>query len=387
MPFIDIDNAKYQKEDLVIMQDFNFLIADRLCRRYCDDSLASRVSKQIGVIKDIKAHFGDNSHIVYTLLIDGEYWYFPENAIKEVFYDGYTPPSKPIIVYCEYCGNSFALDETLPEEDRYLCENCRKRQVVLPYHRHTPKLDFFCTEEEENEEDKLYFGIESEVDEGGENNSTVRNILPLINTEKDRQMFIYCSHDGSLHNGFEIITQPATPNYHRQKRPEYEAVFNYLKRREYVAHNTSTCGIHIHFNRDFFKDNEELYISKLLYIIEKHWEDIIIFSRRSKNRLRYCKKRDGNLKEFVSFWNKSGDHEGHYYAVNLTNQNTIEFRIFRGTLNINTFFCIIDYVENLVRFVKTKSLAELRKMKFEDFLSEEGKEYFNSRKEIVKFSE
>lgn len=385
MPFTDIDNAKFQIQDLVIMENYNFLRTEPKCRRYCDDNLANKVSEQIGLIKsiDYRSDYG----IIYGLRINGENWFFPESAIKELFYEGYTPPPLKPFAYCEYCGSGFFLDETLPEEDRYLCENCRKRQVVLPYHRHTPKLDFFCTEEEENEEDKLYFGIESEVDEGGEDNYTVRHILPLINTEEDRQMFIYCSHDGSLHNGFEIITQPATPNYHRQKRPEYEAVFNYLKRREYVAHNTSTCGIHIHFNRDFFKDNEELYISKLLYIIEKHWEDIIIFSRRSKNRLRYCKKRDGNLKEFISAWDKSGDHEGHYYAVNLTNQNTIEFRIFKGTLNINTFFCIIDYMENLVRSVKTKSLAELRKMKFEDFLSEEGKEYFNSRKEIAKFSE
>lgn len=375
----------YAVGDKVIIQDYDYLYTNLICSRFFSRKLAAAVGGQIGVIKNFYRDYKGN--LIYNITVNNVIWDFSENGIKEPYYKGYEPPIPKIFVNCEYCGIDFEFDETLVEEDRYLCENCRKRQVVLPYHRYTPKLDFFCTEGEKDEEDKLYFGLETEVDEGGENNSTVRNILPLINTEKDRQMFIYCSHDGSLHDGFEIITQPATPDYHRQKKAEYEAVFNYLKSREYIAHNTSTCGIHIHFNRDYFKDNEELYISKLLYIVEKHWDDIIIFSRRNKNRLRYCKKRDGNLKDFISAWDKSGDHEGHYYAVNLTNENTIEFRIFRGTLNINTFFCIIDFMENLVRSVKTKSLAELRKMKFEDFLSEEAKEYFNSRKEIAKFSE
>ena len=39
-----------------------------------------------------------------------------------------------------------------------------------------------------------------------------------------------------------------------------------------------------------------------------------------------------------------GEHSDRYHAVNLTNSNTIEFRLMRGTLNYNTFMATIDFL-------------------------------------------
>ena len=150
----------------------------------------------------------------------------------------------------------------------------------------------------------------------------------------------------------------------------------------YQSHNTNTCGIHVHFNRDFYADNEELYLSRLLYLVTKFWEEIVIFSRRRRSRLnRYSKKPDDSIPNYLRSWNKTCDHEGHYYALNIINEETIEFRMFRGTLNILTFHCILDFVNAIVRAAKEKTAEDIQKMKFEELLSPMAMEYYKSRLE------
>ncbi|HCB96026.1 MAG TPA: zinc-binding protein, partial [Ruminococcus sp.] len=45
--------------------------------------------------------------------------------------------------------------------------------------------------------------------------------------------------------------------------------------------------------------------------------------------------------------------------VNLENTNTIEFRIFKGTLNINTFLAAIQFVVTISSFAKKIKLADI----------------------------
>ena len=51
------------------------------------------------------------------------------------------------------------------------------------------------------------------------------------------------------------------------------------------SHNTNTCGYHIHFNRSFFEDKEDECIAKLLYLVEKFWDELVKFSRRDYENL------------------------------------------------------------------------------------------------------
>ena len=39
-----------------------------------------------------------------------------------------------------------------------------------------------------------------------------------------------------------------------------------------------------------------------------------------------------------------GSHSDRYHAVNLTNDNTVEFRLMRGTLNYDSFMATIDFL-------------------------------------------
>ena len=55
---------------------------------------------------------------------------------------------------------------------------------------------------------------------------------------------------------------------------------------------------------------------------------------------------------------KSGSN-GRYVAVNLNNYHTIEFRLFRGTLKLNTFIATLQMVETICNAAFSMSEEEL----------------------------
>lgn len=261
---------------------------------------------------------------------------------------------------CERCGETMLSSDAI----NGLCQDCYAHHWITSYHRDRPELKFFgdthCNY-------VPYLGIELEVAYGGCEDDVTKEIMPLINTKDD--IFMYCSRDSSIENGFENITQPATFEYHMSIKEKYENVFNKLKSLGYLSHDTTCCGLHVHFNRKFFEDDEQNCLSKLLYLFTHFWNDICVFSRRAKYKMHYCKKINMEIGNYIRESNKSQNHDYRYFALNLTNENTIEIRIFRGTLNIETFFASIELVNNLACMSKYKTIEELQQMTFNDLLT------------------
>lgn len=61
-------------------------------------------------------------------------------------------------------------------------------------------------------------------------------------------------------------------------------------------------------------------------------------------------------------------YAGRYTAVNLTNADTIELRLFRGTLKPNTLIATLQLVNHLCAVAISLSDAELQDMNWFDFL-------------------
>lgn len=265
-------------------------------------------------------------------------------------------------ITCEHCGRSVERSQAI----RGRCPRCGRYHYITSYHRDVPEREFYG---DTRGNSYPYLGVELEVAYGGELDSTVEKVLPLINT--DENIYMYCSHDSSLTDGIENITQPMTLEYHRSLYDNYKAVFEKYKELDYLSHDTPCCGFHIHFNRSFFEDDEETCITKLCYLFEKFWKEILLFSRRTNKRQvnRYCKQIDVSIDEFINSSNKSDNHDWRYYALNLINEETIEFRLFRGTLNVDTFFATLELVNNLVLSSRNKTVQELHEMRFTDLLT------------------
>ena len=62
-------------------------------------------------------------------------------------------------------------------------------------------------------------------------------------------------------------------------------------------------------------------------------------------------------------------HYGRYTCVNLTNEDTVEIRIFRGTLKYNTLAATIQLTDHLCDVVTRLNDEELRALSWSDFIA------------------
>ena len=277
--------------------------------------------------------------------------------------------------FCDECGSRCHNDYLRydEEEDAYYCDECYDSAVesraIHNYHNSHSKKTIFFGGQDNGEE--LFEGIELEIDDGDDREDTAREMKSCMPDN-----FITMEYDGSLDCGFENITQPATLEYHLSIRDKYEDMFQVAKENGFRSHNTSTCGYHIHFNRSFFGNKQDENIAKLLYLVEKFWDELVKFSRRNYNNLeRWAKKYDETPEEVV---NKMKHYNlDRYHAINLTNTHTIEFRMFRGTLKSETFFATLQLVDTIVRYVKDHTNNDIQSLQFTDLLvTDELKTYW-----------
>ena len=306
-----------------------------------------------------------------------------EYVCRECFYKDY--------FYCSRCGK--AEKKTAghsTREGRVLCAECGKRHYVLPYHRDYPEVRFYGDSKSNS---VPYMGFELEVDRGGESARNVSQIMPLINKEEKGEIFAYCSHDSSIRDGFEIITQPATMEYHNSIKDVYNRTIQKLKSMGYISHESSTCGLHVHVNRDFFTPSlESKSLYNLILMFNKFWNELCVYARRPEWRsARYAKhlpEAEDEIETYLRRANKSGSHNYHYYALNISNENTIEFRMFRGSLNINTVMATLQLVNNMVIFAKSMASDDVKRMKFDELLTTKNqRRYWNRRKAVLDFEE
>lgn len=267
-------------------------------------------------------------------------------------------------VTCERCGRVLLQDDAYYEsddDDTPYCHRCHLQNETIHGYYYKPEPIFYG-------EGPRYFGIELEVDEAGESNSNAWKILEISNAKEE---FIYCKHDGSLDSGFEIVTHPLSLEYQCNHMPWAE-VLTALKEMGYVSHNAGTCGLHCHISRDALGDTEEEQedtIARILYFIEKHWEELVKFSRRTQNQLERWAARYGFRDSPKELLKHAKGGYGRYTCLNLSPDETIEFRMFRGTLKKNTIIATLQLIDRICDVALYLSDCELKNMSWTTFVA------------------
>lgn len=251
-------------------------------------------------------------------------------------------------VNCSRCGALLHDDDAYysrydPDNEEPLCYSCYEHRSQGAIHAYSYKPDpiFYGA-------GKRYFGVELEIDCGGESDESAHALLEITNASNERA---YCKHDGSLNEGFEIVTHPMTLSYHQDFMPWREMLHSAVQM-GYQSHRTGTCGLHIHVNRDSFGETEieqDACIVRVLFLVEKYWDELLKFSRRTQSQLDHWAARYGYKDRPMEILDhaKKGYGNGRYSCVNLQNRDTIEFRIFRGTLKHNTLIATLQLVNKL----------------------------------------
>lgn len=267
---------------------------------------------------------------------------------------------------CDDCGRLISLDDAFYYEGSCRCPECdhwAHHSHCIEEYSYKP-IPNFCGD------GLRYFGVELEVDRGGEDEGNAEELLSIANAEgQDR---LYIKHDGSLNDGFELVTHPMTLDYHLSKMP-WADLLKTAREQGYRSHQTSTCGYHIHVNRDAFgetEDEQEPCIARILYFVEKHWEELLKFSRRTASQLDHWAARYGYKEHPLEILDRAKcSHGDRYTCINLSNTETIEFRMFRGTLKLNTLFATLQLVDRICDVALFLSDQELKDLSWTTFVT------------------
>lgn len=267
---------------------------------------------------------------------------------------------------CEDCGALIHNDNAYYEDDSDYpyCERCftaRQNLAIKPYN-YKPEPVFYGS-------GNLFMGVELEIDKGGEISENAEKLLDMANAQTEH---IYCKHDGSINDGFEIVSHPMNLNYH-ETNMNWQEILEYAINMGYRSHQTTSCGLHIHVNRNAFgKTYEEMEerISRVVYLVENYWNELVRFSRRTEISLNRWASRYGILTTAKDTYTSAKDkHMGRYVAVNLENDSTIEFRMFRGTLFYPTFKATLQLVDEICNLAINHDDKYIESLSWSDFVA------------------
>ena len=289
---------------------------------------------------------------------------------------GMCPPCAENHFVCDSCEETYSNSDYGADG---LCEACYNEhegagRLIKEYHDGAKCGVRFLP----NHNNTLYFGVELETDYYNDKNAAAEDLTAIC----QRDTLFWLEQDASLAKGIEIITQPCTLAYHRDIFP-WENIIKIVEKHGGRSHDTTTCGLHIHFSRAFFRKHPELYQLRLIYLFEKFWNELVIFSRRDASQLEQNAKKYGrplfNCRAKRKMRELQQDFH-RYQAVNIRKRETIEIRIFRGTLILNTILASLELVDFLVRLsasTSTKKLQELTWKELKEKISSKQYSYLN----------
>lgn len=197
----------------------------------------------------------------------------------------------------------------------------------------------------------MYLGLEVEVERGP-------NADEDVHRQVNRAMsnFVITKSDGSLDNGFEIVTVPATYAYHKGgadgKSSPWEGFFA-GPAKQLRAWSTDTCGLHIHVSRMALKPLQLAKIAAFIYRDENHEFIKDIAGRGHTN---YARHNEDAPKKPVDILRASTEK---YVALNIGRSTTIEFRLFRGNVRRSGLMRSIEFVVSLCQFANETSLTKI----------------------------
>lgn len=208
------------------------------------------------------------------------------------------------------------------------------------------------------------YGLELEIqNRSGENSHNMAGrIHEVLNPSGERGEYCYFERDGSIGEGFELITQPAGLDTHRAKLDLF--LNNQELKKGLRSHEGGSCGLHIHVGRQYLTQAQ-------IYRAQSFLNDI-----RNEGIIKKISRRYGNsyarLNHAMAKLSPIGKNTGERYeALNVTNRDTIEFRIFRGSLRYESVMAALEFVDALLTFCMPGqvSIMEFNSIGFRKFLA------------------
>ena len=283
---------------------------------------------------------------------------------------------------CYSCGNEVSTTEGVQWGRYFYCDSCFKENKcnVDGYHRPMIETTFL---KERGEDTKLYFGFELEINKQNYGFYNEHHTDAIFYIRKNFQhLKLNFEQDGSIGDGFEIVSQPMTYKYIKAHQEDFKKILEYLSSHGYRSHNTGICGLHVHISKEFLGDNDEQIkdtTNKITLFVETYYNNMKLFARRGN--CDYCNyitplyksyfdnsvlptedylKSTKMLEDLKGKTTRYATHgSSRYFVINTTNPNTLEYRMFKGTLKYETFMATMEFVNNLTNVCKNNMVSKI----------------------------
>lgn len=281
------------------------------------------------------------------------------------------------IQYCPNCGDVSIIG---------LMDGCDCRSHTILDYSYKPKRPKLLSTKK-IKDNTLFLGFENECEchEDDDSDCSDLNEFPEM-LIKELGNNVYCKEDGSLDYGFEIVTEPMTYEYILKNRKHFEKAFKKLSDNGVYSYKSDNTGFHIHLSKAAFIDKKHMInFAKVIYLDKELSSKIAL-----RNGNTYCYYLSQNeLKNIDDTLNKQVDSCDRYRAVNFSNSNTVEVRIYKGNLEFNSCLTYIQHVVSIFNYTAsiTKQDKDVSIIDYINYVNKNGRMYkeLNSKiKKIIK---
>lgn len=255
--------------------------------------------------------------------------------------------------WCDSCDGYYCIDDSGDHDhDNEYSEGEGTWEAPYSYD-YEPCWEFHRAPHEQDT--STYFGVELEVARG---KGTIDWRVPC-------PPWAVYKHDGSVHNGAELVSSPFSLAWYQETGAEqFRTLMKSWKRCNLLSGERVGAGMHVHVSRSAFEDARHLY--RFLRLFYRHPGFTTKLSRRTEGDLDRWASLNTSL---MSLARKavSGTmlNPGRYTAINLSNRHTVEVRIFTGTVNFFRFDHNLRTVMGAVEF--TRSMPSTKHCTLEAF--------------------
>ncbi len=251
---------------------------------------------------------------------------------------------------CTCCENIDRIYVEYPEKEIFLCKYCFNDNDYPNKDKISPTEDNICiyspfveADWGETPKTKLCIGMELELA-----TSNSKKILQILNeSQLKNKVLVFSDESIKTSDRFsydcEIVTSPLT--YDEHKNIKYKNILQEIKKISRSSERYN-CGIHLHVNKNFFGSERKInnLRKKMIDFFDENSTKLKKFSGRKD--FYYC--RFPNDFDFTLGSSK-------YRCINFNHTETIEFRIFVGTLDHKKIQKSIDFVNCFCLFFKQNS--------------------------------
>jgi hypothetical protein len=254
----------------------------------------------------------------------------------------------------------------------HFCAKCSELRRPIQDHQYKPTVQHFHAGSKEGKVTKnaLHFGFELEVEQYY--SSVGRTAMAEMVKDRFTTDYVYIVHDGSIDNGIEVVSHPFTWEEYKENIDKWNDLLLFMRSKQWKA-DRPKVGFHVHMTKAAFTTFHLFKFLRFFYKKSNRKFILDIAGRAPTYHSVFSEEDRSNI--VANAKDKANRDASHYNAVNLNNSDTIEIRMFKGTLEPVLFNKNIEFLHAVFEYTKNHNPASMTAEQFIKYVYNHRRKY------------